>query len=153
MEGVVAASIRPNTVEIYRRFALLWHLSRELPSPHQTLDLCLFKMVAGLDSDRGAVRALCHRWVEHCLSRGDCGRLLEPIFLSLLAPSTARVSVLHATISQQEEHSKETSTPRAQLKPPGVLDPISPIPQLTYIPRSLRNLLVHNPKLNSKPNM
>ena len=110
---MVAASIRPNTVEIYRRFALLWHLSRELPSPHQTLDLCLFKMVAGLDSDRGAVRALCHRWVEHCLSRGDCGRLLEPIFLSLLAPATARVSVLHATISQQEENSKETSTPRA----------------------------------------
>ena len=110
VEGVVAASMRPTTVEVYRRFALLWHLSRELPSPHQTLDLCLFKMVAGLNSDRGAVRALCHRWVEHCLSRGDCGRLLEPIFLSLLSPPTARVSVLHATISQLEEH--KDATPR-----------------------------------------
>merc|ERR1719500_1295184 len=107
VEGVVAASMRP--VEVYRRFALLWHLSRELPSPHQTLDLCLFKMVAGLNSDRGAVRALCHRWVEHCLSRGDCGRLLEPIFLSLLSPPTARVSVLHATVSQQEENSPRSS--------------------------------------------
>ena len=107
---MVAASMRPTSVEVYRRFALLWHLSRELPSPHQTLDLCLFKMVAGLNSDRGAVRTLCHRWVEHCLSRGDCGRLLEPIFLSLLSPPTARVSVLHTTISQQEETSPRSSS-------------------------------------------
>ena len=42
------------------------------------------------------------RWVEHCLARGDCGRLLEPLLLSLLDPATARVSVLHATIRQQE---------------------------------------------------
>ena len=55
------------------------------------------------------MRALCHRWVEHCLSRGDCGRLLEPIFLSLLSPPTARVSVLHATVSQQQP---EETSPR-----------------------------------------
>jgi hypothetical protein len=36
-------------------------------------DLCLLKMVSGLQSEKSAVRALCERWVEHCLTRGDTG--------------------------------------------------------------------------------
>ena len=38
----------------------------------------------GLRSEKSAVRTLCERWVEHSLSRGDAGRLLEPLLLSLL---------------------------------------------------------------------
>ena len=57
-------------------------------------------MVAGLRADRGAVRALSERWVEQSLARGDTGRLLEPLLVSLLNPATARVSVLHASIKQ-----------------------------------------------------
>jgi len=104
LESVVARSLQSTqpgpSVCVYRRFARLWHLSRDIPGTRKTLDLCLYKMVAGLQARRGAVRALAERWVEHCLSRGDTGRLLEPILISLLHPSTARVSVLHASIKQ-----------------------------------------------------
>ena len=68
-------------------------------------------MVAGLRADRGAVRALSERWVEQSLARGDTGRLLEPLLVSLLNPATARVSVLHASIKQSLAPSDQVTIP------------------------------------------
>lgn len=36
------------------------------------------------------------------MAKGDIGRLMEPLFLTLLDPSTARVSVLHAKIEHMD---------------------------------------------------
>ena len=104
VEKVVAASLQvPATSPAqYERYARLWQLSRNLreQTSSTALDLCSVKMMSGLGAGRGAVRALCSRWVEESLARGDVGRLMEPLLLSLLDPHTARVSVLHATVTR-----------------------------------------------------
>ena len=112
VENVVAESLQSDisasSVNVFRRFAQLWHLSRELTGARRTLDLCLLKMVSGLRSEKSAVRTLCERWVEHALQRGDSGRLLEPLLLALLDPSSARLSVLHANIKESSGQATET---------------------------------------------
>ena len=55
-------------------------------SGREAVDLCTLKMVAGLRGGRGSVRAVCARWVEQCIARGDTGRLIEPLLLTLLDP-------------------------------------------------------------------
>ena len=65
------------------------------------VDLCTMKMISGLRSSRGAVRAVCSSWVEQCVARNDLGRLVEPLLLSLLDTSTARVSVMHSSVVKQ----------------------------------------------------
>ena len=40
-------------------------------------------------------RSLTKMWVSHSLEQGDIGRILEPLLLLLLHPSTARVSDFH----------------------------------------------------------
>ena len=37
-------------------------------------------------------RSLTKMWVSHSLEQGDIGRILEPLLLLLLHPSTARIS-------------------------------------------------------------
>jgi hypothetical protein len=119
VESIVARSLTTSPsmcVSVCERFAQLWHLSRDLAGTRGTLDLCMLKMVGGLRSDAGAVRAHSMRWVEQCLARGDTGRLLEPLLLSLLSPASARVSVLHTSIKQTQatpHHTPHTS-PRMQ---------------------------------------
>ena len=103
VETVVAASLGgqdspDHSPAHYERFARLWHLSRDLSSSRSAVDLCTLKMVSGLREGRGSVRVVCARWVEQCIARGDTGRLLEPLLLSLLDPVTSRVSVLHAGV-------------------------------------------------------
>jgi len=116
VETVVAESLHAaaSSVNVYKRFAQLWHLSRDMTGSKKTLDLCILKMVSGLRSDKSGVRTLCERWVEHSLSRGDSGRLLEPLLLALLDPSSARLSVLHANIkeSSTSPSASASSSPR-----------------------------------------
>ena len=104
VEKVVAASLQVPATSPgqYERYARLWQLSRNLreQTSSTALDLCSVKMMSGLGAERGAVRALCSRWVEESLARGDVGRLMEPLLLSLLDPHTARVSVLHAAVTR-----------------------------------------------------
>ena len=102
VETVVATSLSLTTHSPaqYERFARLWHLSRDVNTNRSAVDLCTMKMISGLQSRRGAVRAVCSRWVEQCVARGDCGRMVEPLLLSLLDTSTARVSVLHAGVTR-----------------------------------------------------
>ena len=87
-------------VDAYQRFSTLWHLSRDLTSSRSAVDLCTLKMVSGLRAGRGSVRAVCARWVEQCVARGDTGRLVEPLLLALLDAATARVSVSHAGVTR-----------------------------------------------------
>ena len=51
VENVVAeslqASISGSSVNVFRRFSQLWHLSRDISGSRKTLDLCLNKMVSG----------------------------------------------------------------------------------------------------------
>ena len=88
-----------------QRFTLLWHLSRDLETrtlsgAKKTFDICLLKMLDNLNLSTGPLKALSQSWLVHAMARGDIGRLMEPLFLTLLDPSTARVSVLHAKIEQ-----------------------------------------------------
>lgn len=93
---------RTGGVDSYQRFTLLWHLSRDLEmkggSRRLTFDICLLKMLDNLNLSSGPLKALSQSWLVHAMARGDMARLMEPLFLTLLDPSTARVSVLHATI-------------------------------------------------------
>ncbi len=94
-------------VDAYQRFTLLWHLSRDQESkraagraPARTFDICLLKMLDNLNLQSGPLKALSQSWLVHAVAKGDIARLMEPLFLTLLDPSTSRVSVLHAKIEQ-----------------------------------------------------
>ncbi len=94
-------------VDAYQRFTLLWHLSRDQEAkratgraPARTFDICLLKMLDNLNLSSGPLKALSQSWLVHAMAKGDIARLMEPLFLTLLDPSTARVSVLHAKIEQ-----------------------------------------------------
>lgn len=47
-------------------------------------------------------------WVSHSLEQGDIGRILEPLLLLLLHPSTARVSHYYSKRESMNDEDKET---------------------------------------------
>ena len=55
-------------------------------------------MLDNLNRLSGPLKTLTEKWLVHSIGRGDTARILEPLLLSLLDPSTARVSVLHCKI-------------------------------------------------------
>ena len=81
-------------VDAYQRFSTLWHLSRDLDvkagSSRRNFDICLLKMLDNLNLSTGPLRALSQSWLVHAMARGDIARLMEPLFITLLDPSTAR---------------------------------------------------------------
>ena len=95
-----------NVVDSYQRFSTLWHLSRDLDvktgSNRRNFDICLLKMLDNLNLSTGPLRALSQSWLVHAMARGDIARLMEPLLITLLDPSTARVSVLHCKVEQLE---------------------------------------------------
>ena len=96
-----------NVVDSYQRFSTLWHLSRDLDvktggGSRRNFDICLLKMLDNLNLSTGPLRALSQSWLVHAMARGDIARLMEPLFITLLDPSTARVSVLHCKVEQLE---------------------------------------------------
>lgn len=50
-------------------------------------------MVDSLSSTDGSISAAAHRWLVRALSLNDVIRILEPILLLLLHPSTQRCSI------------------------------------------------------------
>jgi hypothetical protein len=56
-------------------------------------------MLDNLKRPPGPLQLQTQGWLLQALLRGDTARILEPLLLILLAPGTARVSVLHATVS------------------------------------------------------
>lgn len=87
-----------------KRFAILWHLSRDLKfksTPSNLVrpfDRCLFQMLHSLSRPSGMQRAAAQVWLNHSLMRGDLARLLEPSMMVLLHPDTARISVQHVSV-------------------------------------------------------
>ena len=106
-------SVGQSTVDAFQRFTLFWHLSRDQVTKKsksgensRTFDVCLLKMLDNLNMSSGPLKTLSQSWLIHAMARGDIARIMEPLFLTLLDPTTARVSVLHCRI----EHSSTVST-------------------------------------------
>ncbi|KAM9382684.1 protein DOP1A isoform 2-T2 [Phaethornis superciliosus] len=85
-------------MEAHAKFAVLWHLTRDLhinksPSFGRTFDRSLFLMLDSLNSLDGSTWSVGQAWLNQVLQRHDIARVLEPLLLLLLHPKTQRVSV------------------------------------------------------------
>jgi len=106
-------------VDAYHKFTLFWHLSRDLsvkrPSSRgnhngggnqnggRSFDLCLLKMLDNLNSlSSGPLKTLSQSWLVHAMARGDVARIMEPLLITLLDPTTARVSILYCKVEHSE---------------------------------------------------
>ncbi len=81
-------------------------------------------MLDNRDTSTGPLKPLTETWLVKAMCRGDMARILEPLLLTLLDPSTARVSVLHCKIDQCDAieannngSSDERSNPRMHKVP------------------------------------
>ncbi|GJQ78976.1 hypothetical protein Trydic_g138 [Trypoxylus dichotomus] len=98
--------------EYFKRFTLLIHLGRDLniklPAYQNTVrnfDKCLLKIFDNLQNvDNSNIKLLSESFLTHSLLRSDIPRLLHPIFMKLLTPSTARVSITNISIQDSEIH-------------------------------------------------
>ncbi|XP_053316061.1 protein dopey-1 [Spea bombifrons] len=93
-------------MEAHGRFAVLWHLTRDLhinksSSYGRTFDRSLFIMLDSLNSLDGGTSSVGQAWLNQVLQRHDIARVLEPLILLLLHPKTQRVSVQRV---QAERH-------------------------------------------------
>uniref|UniRef100_A0A671W8X4 DOP1 leucine zipper like protein B n=1 Tax=Sparus aurata TaxID=8175 RepID=A0A671W8X4_SPAAU len=93
-------------LEALHRFTVLWHLTREIQS-NRTMSLnrsfdrlsaclsprCLCVVVDSLSCTDGSISAAAQCWLVRALSLNDGIRILEPILLLLLHPSTQRSSI------------------------------------------------------------
>jgi len=117
VENVIGESLADNNterrVDAFHRFALLWHVGREVETKAgmnrnlRTFEKSLLKMLDNLQlAESCPSKLLAQSWLLHSLLRGDTSRLLDPLLLMLLDPVTARMSVLHVSI----EHSNTVLT-------------------------------------------
>ncbi|XP_063772963.1 protein dopey-1 isoform X2 [Pseudophryne corroboree] len=93
-------------MEAHGRFAVLWHLTRDLhvnksSSYGRTFDRSLFIMLDSLNSLDGCTSSVSQAWLHQVLQRHDIARVLEPLLLLLLHPKTQRISVQRV---QAERH-------------------------------------------------
>eukprot|EP00794_Sanderia_malayensis_P000522 gene522-1172_t len=88
------------------KFAILWHLSREFyknesskssRGGNRTLDRCMLLMLDSLGNEDPSIRKSVQEWLKHAIHYGDIGRLLEPLLLIMLSPSSRRISVHYAS--------------------------------------------------------
>uniref|UniRef100_A0A3Q4GST9 DOP1 leucine zipper like protein B n=1 Tax=Neolamprologus brichardi TaxID=32507 RepID=A0A3Q4GST9_NEOBR len=85
-------------LEALHRFTVLWHLTREVQtnrtmSLSRSFDRSLCVVVDSLSCTDGSVSAAAQCWLVRALSLSDVIRILEPILLLLLHPSTQRCSI------------------------------------------------------------
>ncbi|XP_028992483.1 protein dopey-2 [Betta splendens] len=85
-------------LEALHRFTVLWHLTREIQtnrtmSLNRSFDRSLCVVVDSLSCTDGSIRAAAQCWLARALSLSDVIRILEPILLLLLHPSTQRCSI------------------------------------------------------------
>ncbi|XP_040913868.1 protein dopey-2 isoform X2 [Toxotes jaculatrix] len=85
-------------LEALHRFTVLWHLTREIQtnrtmSLSRSFDRSLCVVVDSLSCTDGSIRAAAQCWLVRALSLSDVIRILEPILLLLLHPSTQRCSI------------------------------------------------------------
>ncbi|XP_018558613.1 protein dopey-2 isoform X3 [Lates calcarifer] len=85
-------------LEALHRFTVLWHLTREIQanrtmSLNRSFDRSLCVVVDSLSCTDGSIRAAAQCWLVRALSLNDVIRILEPILLLLLHPTTQRCSI------------------------------------------------------------
>ncbi|TNN53525.1 Protein dopey-2 [Liparis tanakae] len=85
-------------LEALHRFTVLWHLTREVQtnrtiSLNHSFDRSLCVVVDSLSCTDGSISAAAQCWLVRALSLNDVIRVLEPILLLLLHPSTQRCSI------------------------------------------------------------
>ncbi|XP_028447069.1 protein dopey-2 [Perca flavescens] len=85
-------------LEALHRFTVLWHLTREIQtnrtvSRNRSFDRSLCVVVNSLSCTDGSISAAAQCWLVRALSLNDVIRILEPILLLLLHPSTQRCSI------------------------------------------------------------
>ncbi|PSN50572.1 hypothetical protein C0J52_14759 [Blattella germanica] len=107
VENIIGESLTEENIErrvdAFQRFALLWHIGREVETKagmnrnFRTFDKSLLKMLDNLQlSESCPLKLQAQSWLLHSLLRGDISRLLDPLLYMLLDPVTARMSVLHS---------------------------------------------------------
>nr|XP_046260051.1 protein dopey-2 isoform X2 [Scatophagus argus] len=85
-------------LEALHRFTVLWHLTRDIQanrtmSLSRSFDRTLCVVVDSLSCTDGSISAAAQRWLVRALSLNDVIRILEPILLLLLHPTTQRCSI------------------------------------------------------------
>uniref|UniRef100_A0A7N8Y880 DOP1 leucine zipper like protein B n=1 Tax=Mastacembelus armatus TaxID=205130 RepID=A0A7N8Y880_9TELE len=85
-------------LEALHRFTVLWHLTREIQtsrimSLNRSFDRSLCVVVDSLSCTDGLISAAAQCWLVRALSLNDVIRILEPILLLLLYPSTQCCSI------------------------------------------------------------
>uniref|UniRef100_A0A8D9B3L0 Protein dopey-1 homolog n=1 Tax=Cacopsylla melanoneura TaxID=428564 RepID=A0A8D9B3L0_9HEMI len=100
----------------FRRFAILWHVGREVTARMGTLhigDIFYKSMLKMLDNlqlpENCPLKVEAQVWLLHSIMRGDIHRLLDPLLMMLLDPATARLSVLHARISAHQDVTRDSA--------------------------------------------
>ncbi|XP_074025764.1 protein DOP1 homolog isoform X2 [Leptinotarsa decemlineata] len=104
-------------VQYMKRFFLLWHLGRNLNiklppnrSSIRNFDRCLLKILDNLQNkDRPNLQLLSESFLSHSLLHNDITRIINPIFMKLLASNTARVSIVHVNIQDSDSQSDTVS--------------------------------------------
>ncbi|XP_044736097.1 protein dopey-1 homolog isoform X1 [Chrysoperla carnea] len=89
-------------------FVTLWHVGRDLEPKFilfkqniQHFEKCLLKIIDNLQNTENiSLKLFAENFVLHSLLRNDVSRLISPLFVMLLSPNTARISVLHANIEK-----------------------------------------------------
>ncbi|CAG9763113.1 unnamed protein product [Ceutorhynchus assimilis] len=98
------------TVKYIKQFCTLWHLGRDLtiklpPNKNHTksFDRSLLKILDLLQNkDKPTLQLLAESFLNHALLHQDIPRILNPILLKLLASNTARVSIRHVNIQDND---------------------------------------------------
>ncbi|XP_072300639.1 protein DOP1B [Eucyclogobius newberryi] len=85
-------------LEALHRFTVLWHLTREIQnnrsmSLNRSFDRSLCVVVDSLNCTDGSIAAAAHCWLVRALSLRDVIRILEPILLLLLHPSSQQCCI------------------------------------------------------------
>lgn len=83
----------------------------------RTFDRCLFLMFDWLSSETPSVsRAASEAWLVQNLLRNDVSRLVDPLFVMLLKPHSARVSIRHAIFDEKSDtvRSNEKEPPNCE---------------------------------------
>ncbi|CAL7952170.1 unnamed protein product [Xylocopa violacea] len=109
VEDVIGAALTSDNIErrieAFNRFATLWHLGREIETNPRlrgcmkSFDQSLLKILDNLHlADNSPLKLHAQSWLLHSLMRGDISRVVDPLLVILLDPSTCRMSVLHVSI-------------------------------------------------------
>uniref|UniRef100_A0A7N8WNE0 DOP1 leucine zipper like protein B n=1 Tax=Mastacembelus armatus TaxID=205130 RepID=A0A7N8WNE0_9TELE len=103
-------------LEALHRFTVLWHLTREIQtsrimSLNRSFDRSLCVVVDSLSCTDGLISAAAQCWLVRALSLNDVIRILEPILLLLLYPSTQCCSIQRSlkVLNSRSRSSTKTS--------------------------------------------